>query len=533
MPKSLRIHFMRSRQILTLIVTLIGCVLSIASFAFSQQDPPLTAASAADSRSSAAAKLRMEVLGRTQVGTPLRPREVAADNGTSETSLGDALKAMAFDGMNFNPTELKGVASTPEAIISGPEQSRLALGRKGDLTFLGINGVILGKSEANGALTGLAVRDKKADVPPMMATGEIIQQGGKIRHRAWIAKQELLLDATYEFCENYLQVAGTISDAKGKDRVVTVYFILPLSEGRWLWWQNLSDRAITLDPQKARSTAEKINDSFPCSAMALPGKTGVSLAVAPGAAIACRFGYSSVWRRYYAAVDLHLIPSVTPGVTPGVIPAAQGKDAAPGEAPAKDASRSEAPAKNVSRSSAPFQFAVYGCDPEWGLRSAVQKYHAAFPDFSAWPFWGKSIWLDECALAGVPISQGRADAWMGQGCFSLFAADAKALKASKPLLAPLSSQPWAPVTNARITPAHLRLERFGSSDKPYLLAYNPDDKPIDARITVDAAALGFQSAFIATPIPTGEKIQPNGNEFTLPLEAKSAALVQLSASSSK
>jgi len=81
----------------------------------------------------------------------------------------------------------------------------------------------------------------------------------------------------------------------------------------------------------------------------------------------------------------------------------------------------------------------------------------------------------------------------------------------------LAAAGWEPVTYARVEPAELRIERFGSGKRVFLVVHNPAEQPAGATVAVDWAALGLATdAPIAAVVGDAPTRQGDGLALTVP-----------------
>jgi len=92
-----------------------------------------------------------------------------------------------------------------------------------------------------------------------------------------------------------------------------------------------------------------------------------------------------------------------------------------------------------------------------------------------------------------------------------------------PILRRMFDAGWEPVTLAHATPADVRLERYGPGDggEVLLAVFNAAEEPVQARLLVDAAALGLGAGTTATGLVSGAELvsTTDGGELqvTVPL----------------
>jgi len=96
------------------------------------------------------------------------------------------------------------------------------------------------------------------------------------------------------------------------------------------------------------------------------------------------------------------------------------------------------------------------------------------------------------------------------------------------LLRALAAAGWEPITQARVEPSAVRVERFGSGPTVYLVLHNPTPEPVQCRLQVEAAALGLQE-FQAVLAASGEALEARQDGLIVPLEPRGTSVVTLRA----
>jgi hypothetical protein len=68
--------------------------------------------------------------------------------------------------------------------------------------------------------------------------------------------------------------------------------------------------------------------------------------------------------------------------------------------------------------------------------------------------------------------------------------DVKTMQSGARMLRDLIAAGWEPITGARVTPDHVRVERYGDGDRVYLVFHNPaEDRPAAAQVQLDPGVL--------------------------------------------
>ncbi len=100
------------------------------------------------------------------------------------------------------------------------------------------------------------------------------------------------------------------------------------------------------------------------------------------------------------------------------------------------------------------------------------------------------------------------------------------MKPQAQLLRDLSAAGWEPITLARADVPEVRLERYGSGTRVYLVAHNPGDKPVTTRILLDTKTLGLKS-FTASTLQPAAPLTITDGSFPLDLPAQSTIAILL------
>lgn len=173
------------------------------------------------------------------------------------------------------------------------------------------------------------------------------------------------LEATITTKESGIEIAGTLSDLEGKDRAICLYFGLPIGGGKWVWWDDVTERRDTSRGGDFRNvTAVGAGENgtmsrYPLSAICDTNKgIGLSIAVPMDEPRLYRIAYDADRGIFYVAYDFGLCHDVK---------------AFPGKAT--------------------FKFIIYSFDPAWGFRAAVQKYYDIYPQFFTKRLGKEGLWM--------------------------------------------------------------------------------------------------------------------------------------------
>ena len=103
------------------------------------------------------------------------------------------------------------------------------------------------------------------------------------------------------------------------------------------------------------------------------------------------------------------------------------------------------------------------------------------------------------------------------------------LNAMKRLAAPLqrlAKAGWEPLTQARVEPSTVRIERYGSAPEVFLVVHNPGPEPLDATVAIDLATLGLEGA-AATDALSGSAVAMAEGKLALKLAGQATEMLVL------
>jgi len=301
-------------------------------------------------------------------------------------------ETMVFDGLVFPRWQFKGFASkTVSGKVATDDGLRLFIGKNGEIAQVTLDDRVLG-SASDSVPSGLLVRDviNRAGEPPRMVGGEVIQKGREVQQRAKLPDLGLEVSASYKSAGGYIEISGRIIDLRKEDRAVTVYFALPLLKGNWQWWDSVAAYRTDADEQGELHYFERgmgygLNGShskYPLGALTLPDVGGLTLAIRMDEPAVHRIAFNPKLGLFYIAVDLGLVPE-------------RRFDGSP-------------------LWEAPFRFLLYRHSPDWGFRSALQRYYEFFPQFftkrvkreGGWYVWGNMAETKGALEAGFAFHWG-------------------------------------------------------------------------------------------------------------------------------
>jgi hypothetical protein len=112
------------------------------------------------------------------------------------------------------------------------------------------------------------------------------------------------------------------------------------------------------------------------------------------------------------------------------------------------------------------------------------------------------------------------------GIFPGHGNDLAAMAKVAPLLKEIAAAGWEPIAHARAEPTTVRVERFGTGKRLFLVLYNPTDAEVTARLTVDAQGLGL-TRIGAVEVLLGEEAEAQGGPFEVKLAPRGTSLLKL------
>jgi len=184
--------------------------------------------------------------------------------------------------------------------------------------------------------------------------------------------QELGLELTADWKtdDHAIRLSGTLHDTTGKDRAVTLLFALPLEAKGAEWGEGLrGGRAIAggeySNPVSMGTGATGTLSQYPFSCVCAKD-WGLGLGVDLGKPSQYRLAYNADTQQYFAAFDFGLVPET-----------------------------------KYAPSAAPFGLVIYAVDPQWGFRSAVQRYYDLFPEAFACRSKQQGIWMPFSKISQV------------------------------------------------------------------------------------------------------------------------------------
>ncbi len=183
---------------------------------------------------------------------------------------------------------------------------------------------------------------------PIEATA--ISDGDAVHITGGLPDANLQLEATLTGGQDCIRVEGMLRDTTGADRAIGVRLSLPIDAEGWTWWNDAEERATVGSGDLLRNTFDcragiGICSVYPWSAVSGPD-AGLSLALplAQGPRV---FVIEHDQRQPATHLTFYAGLCAEAGQHPGEFP---------------------------------FSFVIYRHDPAWGMRSAMERYYALFPE---------------------------------------------------------------------------------------------------------------------------------------------------------
>ena len=228
-------------------------------------------------------------------------------------------------------------------------------------------------------LSGFLLRDM-ADMQTIHSLiGSAEQCGNLVTFKG--GKEKITIEADFKAYENRIDVSGLLKNNSSDEKLLSLYFAIPISNENWYWAENINK---TFDANSSSSLMEfKQEGHYPLGTMFLPDKAALSIAVKLNEPSVYRIAYNNEFKLFYIAFDFALLQGTN----------VNGKD----------------------MSAQAFSFVIYKTNPLWHFRSALESYYEFFPQFftnridnpGGWGVWlSKDNCDQELLKTGVRFSWG-------------------------------------------------------------------------------------------------------------------------------
>ncbi|MBC8871273.1 MAG: hypothetical protein H8E44_17745 [Planctomycetes bacterium] len=268
-----------------------------------------------------------------------------------------------------------------EIVVNTGDRFELAVSSSGALTEVSMDGRELPRG-GRGEFFPISICDvtKHAEFVPV-AGKTLVENDGAVVHRAELADLSLDVTGRFEATDELISVKLSVQDTSGKDRGLLVRFALPIQAEGWRWWDDVdATRAIGTTGTYENSRRIREFAALPewhdqpaldmgahsvnfCNV--ITGPVGLCYAVPLDQPRIFRTGYDAEQGLFYIVYDVALAKETEPP------------------------------------SAAELTFHVYRCDPDWGMRSALDRYYRLFPQFFAKHVTKEGMWMAFSKLSEV------------------------------------------------------------------------------------------------------------------------------------
>jgi hypothetical protein len=219
-----------------------------------------------------------------------------------------------------------------------------------------------GKELSASSLSGFLARDVAADSDIFAFTNGTCHELGL----------KLELEAKSTPAKDHLAFAGRVIDTTGRDRAITLLFAVPLDATGWHWGDDVRrNRLIEGTGEFANTISLRCGANGKMSLYPLAAvwneRTGLALGLDMDYPAQYRLVYHAGTKQFFIAYDFGL---------------------------AKDTMKLPG--------GAAFRFVLYGFDPRWGFRAALEKYYHIFPQHFAKRVTHEGVWMPFTDIATVP-----------------------------------------------------------------------------------------------------------------------------------
>ena len=253
---------------------------------------------------------------------------------------------ICFDSHVFSANALHGESGRSVGTLKTADGLDLQIGSMGGVRRWLINGAAFGTGRRQPS--GFMLRDAAADSPPIMVGGRVVAKGRRIVQEGVVKKLGLKLHAVYTVKGDMITVRGKVTNLRGGTRAVTVYFGIPVNLLNWRWDEGLEKPTHPFRYIHAIPSLEEVVTGYPVCALSTTG-AGLAMGIRLDQPTVYRFVINPHQHLLYIAFNFALLDGMRWNKKP--------------------------------LSSARFSFIIYRCNPQWGLRSALERYYHFFPQF--------------------------------------------------------------------------------------------------------------------------------------------------------
>lgn len=282
------------------------------------------------------------------------------------------LAATATAGVNGSGAEI--------AVSTGDELA-VSVSGTGALEGLSVRGESL-LAGGLGEFHPVAIYDVTQGEQFLPVEGKAAMEGEKVVvQEGQLDELSLRLAARYEAADQFVKVKLRVSYTSGEDRGLLVRFALPIRAEGWLWWDDMDSarkigtagtfeqsqgiREFASLPEWRDKPALRMGSHSVNFCNVITGPVGLCYAVPLDEPRIFRTGYDAERGLFYIVYDLALAPQTDP---PGT---------------------------------AELSFYLYRCDPDWGMRSALDRYYRLWPQFFAKHVEKEGMWMAFSKLSEI------------------------------------------------------------------------------------------------------------------------------------
>ncbi len=209
-------------------------------------------------------------------------------------------------------------------------------------------------------ISGFFVRDVAQNSDFIAIKGSVLQKDNIIQQKYKLKSLKLEFDNIYTSTEDYIEIRGKVKNFAKDDRAITIYYALPINALGWKWGEDIRNSTM-IDGNREYFNTKHIDTAgktsvYPISVISKD--VNLSYAVRLDEPRIVRMEYNSTHKIYYIAFDLGLSPET-----------------------------------KKFPNQADFSFIIYKSDPQWGFRSAIERYYNFYPEFFEKRVNREGIWL--------------------------------------------------------------------------------------------------------------------------------------------
>ena len=207
------------------------------------------------------------------------------------------------------------------------------------------DGLALGLSDGRVTALTLDGRDLKAGAPGGFLVRDVANNSGYYAlGEGQNANLKLALQTKVSAAADHLVVEGSVADLSGRDRAISLVFALPIDARGWTWDQTMREQTRVGEAELSNTVSFFAGANGRASLYPLANirdaQSGLAIALDPDFAAQNRLAVNGATRQFYLAYDFGLTPE---------------------------------------KSAANFRFVIYRTDPKWGVRDALARRNALFP----------------------------------------------------------------------------------------------------------------------------------------------------------